>query len=197
MSKLVQIIYISRASAAPTKSGNAVDPVVARILAKSRANNRKNGLVGVLYFGDGCFFQCLEGDEAAVNTLYAKLEQDERHRDLKIISRTTIAAPTFKDWSMKYVPIEQDMAALLRRHRLASFDPYQFTPAMTADLIELLHKTPEPMPEPVVPSKNRKAPAGIRGETVTARSRLPLVLIGLVSLAVIGGLLAIMMRSSG
>ncbi len=144
MSSLVQIIYISRSASAPAKPANGVDPVVARILAHSRTNNRRNGLVGVLYFGDGCFFQCLEGEETAVDTLYKKLEQDNRHRDLKIISRNTISAPTFKDWSMKYVATEKEMAALLRRNGMGSFDPYLFNDAVIQQVIDLLHNAAEP-----------------------------------------------------
>ncbi len=60
MPNLVWIIYISRSTFTPSGVSMAIEPNVARILAKSRVNNRRNGLVGVLYFCDGCFFQCLE-----------------------------------------------------------------------------------------------------------------------------------------
>ena len=144
MATLVQIIYISRATAQPARPENGIDPAVARILAKSRSNNRKNALVGVLYFGDGCFFQCLEGEETVVNTLYAKLEQDPRHKDLTVISRKVIAAPTFQDWSMKYVPVEQAMTKLLQSNGMSSFDPYLFDSAMTQAVIACLLSASEP-----------------------------------------------------
>ncbi|MES3024112.1 MAG: BLUF domain-containing protein [Pseudomonadota bacterium] len=150
MGKLVQIIYISRSTSAPGRPENGLDPVVARILAKSRSNNRKNGLVGVLYFGDGCFFQCLEGEEGTIDTLYAKLEQDPRHKDLKIISRKSIAAPSFKDWSMKYVPVEQAMIRLMQSKGITGFDPYRFDDDTTHGVIELLHRATEP-PELAAP----------------------------------------------
>ncbi len=159
MPQLVQIIYISKSTVPPVNPSNGVDPGVARILAKSRANNRKNGLVGVLYFGDGCFFQCLEGEEHAVDTLYAKLEQDPRHRELKIISRKHIAAPTFQDWSMKYVPIEHDMTALLRRRGMATFDPYQFDDDATREVIGLLHAAVDPEAGQAAPAAAPAAPA--------------------------------------
>lgn len=159
MSTLIQIIYISRSATPAANPANGVDPVVSRILAHSRTNNRKNGLVGVLYFGDGCFFQCLEGEETAVNTLYAKLEQDDRHTDLKIISRKQIAAPTFKDWSMKYVATEKEMAALLRRAGMSSFDPYQFDAALTQQVIDLLQQAAEPAAAPVATPAAAPAPS--------------------------------------
>ena len=69
MTNLIQMIYISRSTFAQAEITNGIEPNVARILLKSRANNKKNGLVGVLYFGNGCFFQCLEG---AAETVQAR-----------------------------------------------------------------------------------------------------------------------------
>ncbi len=165
MSTLTQIIYISRSATPPSDPAKGVDPVVARILAHSRTNNRKNGLVGVLYFGDGCFFQCLEGEESAVAALYAKLERDDRHRDLQVISRKQIAAPTFQDWSMKYVAAEKAMAALLRSKGMNTFDPYRFDAATTDAVIDLLHgeaepvqSTPQAAPQPAPSAPVRRTP---------------------------------------
>jgi hypothetical protein len=148
MGNLIQIIYISRATTGPANPGQEVDPVVSRILAKSRANNRKHGLTGVLYFGNGCFFQCLEGETAAIDALYAKLEQDDRHRDLKLVSRKAVARPSFEEWSMKYVPVDKEIAAFLGRHGMPAFDPYQFDAAMTQEVIGMLQGAPEPEAAP-------------------------------------------------
>ena len=48
MQTLIQIIYISRSTFTPSGLTMGIEPNVARILAKSRLNNRRNGLVGVL-----------------------------------------------------------------------------------------------------------------------------------------------------
>lgn len=138
MSRLIQIIYISRSSFITTTNSTEIEPNVARILAKSRVNNRKNGLVGVLYFGDGCFFQCLEGEETEVDKLYSKLQHDPRHKDLKLISRKLINTLTFTNWAMKFVPLETKLNAELQAHGYSSFDPYQFDAAMTEKVLNLL-----------------------------------------------------------
>lgn len=193
MSNLVQIIYISRSASAPANPANGVDPVVARILAHSRSNNRRNGLVGVLYFGDGCFFQCLEGEQQAVRTLYAKLEQDPRHRDLKIISSKPIDAITFTDWSMKYVASEKDMAVLLRRHGMNSFDPYQFTEAVIQEVIELLHGATENVPEPAAQVSPQAAPVRPAAPASAAAGGMGKpAMIGLALLAVAAGVWVVM-----
>jgi hypothetical protein len=138
MKNLVQIIYISRSTFVPSESSTGIEPNVARILHKSRSNNVKNGLVGVLYFGNGCFFQCLEGEEAAIDTLYKKLEADPRHQDIRLLSRKRIAAQSFGNWAMKYVPIDQAMQKLLLDNGYANFDPYTFDENMTQKVIALL-----------------------------------------------------------
>lgn len=139
MDTLIQIIYVSRSTFTSSKPLHGIEPNVGRILAKSRANNRRNALVGVLYFGDDCFFQCLEGKEEAVDALYEKLHADPRHKDLKLISRKNIAALSFSDWAMKYVPLEKQMTELLHRHGHPTFDPYRFSPEMIGEVIALLH----------------------------------------------------------
>lgn len=139
MQSLIQMIYISRSTFAPTELISGIEPNVARILLKSRANNKKIGLVGVLYFGDGCFFQCLEGAAEAVDSLYEKLLSDSRHKELKILSRKPINSLSFSNWSMKHVPLEDEMTNLLKSQGLKKFDPYNFNAEMTKSALELLH----------------------------------------------------------
>ena len=144
MQPLIEIIYMSRSTFTPTSLVMRIEPNVARILAKSRINNKRNGLVGVLYFGDGCFFQCLQGEETAVDALYALLQTDNRHRDLKLFSRKPISALAYADWSMKYVPIEKDMTRLLEKGGYQKFDPYQFNDAMIQSVMSLLQNSADP-----------------------------------------------------
>lgn len=138
MQKLVQIIYISRSTFENTDSVNKIEPNVVRILAKSRVNNRKNGLVGVLYFGDGAFFQCLEGEEEAVNSLFSKIEQDPRHKDVRLISKKYISRLSFPDWAMKYAPLDEKMRQFLQENNYQKFDPYAFSPEMTQNILSVL-----------------------------------------------------------
>jgi len=141
MPSLIQIVYISRSTFVPDQPTNGIEPNVARILMKSRTNNKNKGLVGVLYFGDGYFFQCLEGEEAVVDTLYQTLLKDTRHKDLKVISRKQIDHLSFSNWAMKYVPLEANMRKLLKAKGYESFNPYAFDDEMNARVLDLLHAT--------------------------------------------------------
>ena len=150
MPQLIRIIYISRSTFTPSRSNSGIEPNVGRILAKSRINNRRNGLVGVLYFGDGCFFQCLEGEQLAIDILYARLQSDARHKDIKLLSREPISALSYADWAMKFVPLEKEMTRLLNEGGLKSFDPYRFDTAMVHKVMNLLRTSTDTSTAPEV-----------------------------------------------
>jgi hypothetical protein len=157
MAQLIRIVYISRSTFTSARSTAAIEPNVARILAKSRINNRRNGLVGVLYFGDGCFFQCLEGEQSAVDALYARLQTDDRHKDIRLMSREPIDALSYAQWAMKFVPLEKEMTRLLGEAGFKSFDPYLFDTAMVHKVMNLLSTSADPTTAPEVESLIRKS----------------------------------------
>ena len=176
MQKLVQIIYISRSTFENTIALNKIEPNVMRILAKSRINNRKNGLVGVLYFGDGAFFQCLEGDEEAINTLLAKLEKDTRHTDIKLISRKYVSRLSFPDWAMKYAFFDEKIGKYLKENGFQRFDPYSFTPEMTLNILGLLIDTNDPVSElPTTDSTNAQDSISTKSQTKNSHKNLLII----------------------
>lgn len=134
----LRLVYASRANFMAGADNATVNSDMARILMQSRKNNPANGLVGALYFADGCFFQCLEGPADAVDALYARLHQDTRHRDLKVLSRNAIQQLSFSRWSMKFVPNAGAVRDLLANNGLHAFDPYTFNAKVLAEMINLL-----------------------------------------------------------
>ena len=145
--QIVRLVYASRATFKPfgivnTKDGS-VDENIANILETSRKENLKYQLVGVLFYGQGYFLQCLEGSKSSIDRLYAKLLQDSRHTDLKILANHAIDKIRFSGWEMKFATIDQDIRSFLKSHNMARFDPFKFDPAMTDTLVELLHDVKE------------------------------------------------------
>ena len=141
--QLIRMSYASKATFKPFNAVDGVDKNVANILSIARRENRKNNLVGALYYGNGCFFQCLEGRKQDIDALYAKLEKDPRHTELKVLSVQPIQHVGFISWEMKYAQIDQEVRAFLKNHQFGKFDPYRFTPEMTAELIAVLQKADE------------------------------------------------------
>lgn len=134
---LVRLCYVSRATFKPY-TVNGMDQQVAGILSQSRLNNQTRNLVGALYYANGVFFQCLEGEEAAIDRLLEQLHQDTRHTDLQVLSRVPIREREFQDWEMKFALLDHEIRQFLRQNGLNKFDPYKFTPAMTEELVHLL-----------------------------------------------------------
>lgn len=146
--QLIRMTYVSKATftlLSGQKEG--YNRNIINILTTSRRQNRKNKLVGALYFGNGYFFQCLEGAKQHIDALYAKLEKDERHTELKVLSLEPIEKFAFSSWEMKYAAIDQDVPSFLKSYGLDKFDPYHFTPDMTAELIHILQSASEGMAE--------------------------------------------------
>ena len=162
MPSLLRLTYASRARFDDVNGSAGIHPEVARILIQSRRNNPRSGLVGALYFGDGCFFQCLEGPADEVEALYQRLHADPRHHDLKVLSREVIARRSFSSWAMKLVPNASEVRRLMARHGRATFDPYSFDAQLLAAMNRMLVEGPDAKlaAEVVTPPPGAPEPAG-------------------------------------
>lgn len=144
MTELVRIVYISRARFQPAPAEDGLDPSVARILSVSRRNNNRDGLVGMLHYGDGHFFQCVEGERSKIAALYRRLRRDERHQDLKLLIQEPVRKVSFPDWSMKYVPLDAHVQTLLDEHGFETFDPYRFDHHLVERMLRLMQGSADP-----------------------------------------------------
>ncbi len=78
------------------------------ILLKSRENNTKASITGMLLFHDGSFIQAIEGEKKALDALYDKISFDSRHKLLiKMVDEPTDKR-SFPDWSMGYKAVSTD-----------------------------------------------------------------------------------------
>lgn len=140
---LIRLAYASEATFNEKPVEQGVEPNVARILMTSRKNNARSEVVGGLYYGDGCFFQYLEGEEDAVRQLYERIARDERHRKVTTLVEEPLSERTFTSWSMKYVPLSSDVQKFLDRHNMKSFQPLNFTRPLCEEMIQLIHDSSE------------------------------------------------------
>jgi len=146
---LICLSYCSRAAFGG--AADCVSPEINRILVQSRRNNRTREIGGVLHYGEGFFFQYLEGPADAVDRLYAAICRDDRHYEVSRLTRRAIRARRFSGWSMKFVALERVVDQVIRRHGLEEFDPYRFTPALIDDLVVSFTCAPEAAPDDDLP----------------------------------------------
>lgn len=88
---MLQLVYISSVAQRVDLSG---------ILAKSRINNRRDEITGLLYSDGVRFLQALEGPALAVEAAYERIRHDPRHNALVVLSRREVQAREFGDWAM-------------------------------------------------------------------------------------------------
>lgn len=72
------------------------------ILRVSRENNEVKDITGMLLYKGGNFMQVLEGPDDAVETLFARIATDRRHKDVQVISREQIQKRQFPSWEMAF-----------------------------------------------------------------------------------------------
>lgn len=89
-----QILYISTARAVLTSAE------IDNILSRSRRNNRRDDLTGLLVVGQRRFLQVLEGPSLMLDAAYGRIRADPRHFALVELSRKSIESRSFPDWEM-------------------------------------------------------------------------------------------------
>ena len=138
---LIRLAYASEATFNPAPDHSGVEPHVARILLTSRRNNARRAVVGGLYYGNHRFFQYLEGAEEEVRALYDRIRDDSRHRNVKTLLEEQLEARTFEDWSMKYVPLADDVQRMLDDHGMERFEPDRFDRALCEQMISVIRSS--------------------------------------------------------
>lgn len=83
------------------------------LLKFARIKNERLGITGLLLYRDGFFMQALEGEEEAVDGLFARIRQDTRHRDVLLLYKETIRDRAFPDWTMGFNKMDSEGLAKL------------------------------------------------------------------------------------
>jgi len=100
---LHRLIYVSSATA----TGMDASALALDIAAESGLNNARKALTGALLARGSWFVQALEGSPDSIAELYARIAEDPRHHDLRIVSFQPIAARAFPKWAMLGCKLEK------------------------------------------------------------------------------------------
>lgn len=88
-----QLIYRSR----PFGFDRAM---LAGILMQARRNNRLNDITGALICRHDLYLQLIEGPPAAIDALYAKIAEDDRHSEVTLAVSEEVGERMFPEWDM-------------------------------------------------------------------------------------------------
>jgi hypothetical protein len=133
---LVRCLYASRAAVPLTAD------VMDSILEKSRQNNPRRGITGMLCMSDDVFIQVLEGGRDEVCDLYNTIVRDKRHTNVRLLVYQEIPERRFGHWTMGHVNIAKVNAALLLKYsEKSALDPFAVPGQATMALLEELVAT--------------------------------------------------------
>ncbi|MFD2191733.1 BLUF domain-containing protein [Pistricoccus aurantiacus] len=98
---LYRLVYVSRNRI--DENDDKLREEIAGILACSRRNNTQADVTGALMFNRGCFAQVLEGPHDAVQETFERIQCDERHSHVSVLSFEVAETRGFSHWAMAYV----------------------------------------------------------------------------------------------
>lgn len=123
---LHRLVYYSRNRVG--QDPQTLSAAIKSILSASRRNNAQVDVTGALMFNSGCFAQVLEGGRAAVESVFERVQQDERHGDVAVLAFEPVKTRSFDKWSMGFVGASPDDIARYDTLAEASgFDPARMT----------------------------------------------------------------------
>jgi len=71
-----------------------------KIFDKSSEYNLSNSITGILVAANNTFFQIIEGEEQEIKSLFSRIQQDKRHKQVVCLSRNKIEKRLFQKWSL-------------------------------------------------------------------------------------------------
>lgn len=114
---LRRIIYTSKASEPLSKRG------LLDMHHESRVFNSIDNISGVLMQREGTFIQVIEGDSENVDDLFTRIQNDSRHKEIKLIQDSSAASRLFSNWAMGCVDFDEPELSLIPGIRTDLSDP--------------------------------------------------------------------------
>jgi hypothetical protein len=86
------------------------DEELIEILNVARQKNAQHNITGVLLYSEGTFLQILEGTDKEVDTIFASIKSDKRHKNIITLLNEAIDHKSFPDWAMGFTLVKPDKA---------------------------------------------------------------------------------------
>jgi hypothetical protein len=131
---LYQFVYVSRITSIGLSGAGTLNDIA----KASIRNNKIDNLTGILCYGNGYFFQCIEGTEQALTNLKNRILMDERHKDMKILDFSMIIKRRFSSWSLRSITLERWMVSDPKAKALLPFTPYSWHSNQWQQFLDIL-----------------------------------------------------------
>ena len=131
---LYQFIYISRVTSIGLSGASTLNDIAEVSIAHNKAEN----ISGILCYGNGYFFQYIEGSEQALTNLKNRILKDNRHKDIQTLAFSAITERRFTGWSLRSIILERWMLKDPKVKVFLPFKPYDWDSNDWAKLLEIL-----------------------------------------------------------
>jgi len=91
------------------------------LFSTTLANNNKKDITGILLYLEGTFLQVLEGNQEDLKTLFDKIKQDVRHKDIFVIINKGIDQRIFDQYKSGFDTIESKEDLLKLQQYLTNY----------------------------------------------------------------------------
>ncbi len=89
------------------------DEALVALLSEARNANTDRDVTGLLLYREGSFYQVLEGSESAVMATFQDIEEDPRHKEVRVLFNGETDSREFADWQMGFLNLDGvDMGTL-------------------------------------------------------------------------------------
>ena len=131
---LFGMAYISRIT-----SGGLISAGTLNDISKTSIhNNLLNQITGILCYGNGYFFQYVEGNEQALTNLKNELLVDSRHQEMHILYYDRILQRSFEKWALQSWVLQKGMVKEVDLKNLLPFRPDNWQGDDWKDFLALL-----------------------------------------------------------
>ncbi|MGH6771711.1 MAG: BLUF domain-containing protein [Xanthobacteraceae bacterium] len=109
---------------------------ISEILARSVANNRRDGVTGAFIYDHQWFAQEIEGVEDAISATFERVLHDRRHADVTLVTMQPVPERRYAGLQMAAIARRTDNDDLFQHYCDGDFEPPAMRPDRIADLIE-------------------------------------------------------------
>jgi len=99
------LVYVSRAADGYYKDRDSL----AKLTSISSAKNQVEQLTGLLLFSNGFFIQLIEGPHDALTQTFGRIQRDNSHKDIEMLSFAAGDKRVFPNWSMNIIEIKESI----------------------------------------------------------------------------------------
>jgi hypothetical protein len=124
--EIFSLLYLSKSTIPFSKQD------LRELLKKSRENNTKLEITGMLLFKGWNFLQVLEGHKETVMSLYEKIGRDSRHSQIIPLFQGTSSQRDFPDWSMGFHDLDS-----LDSLSIPGFSHFLHTPLTKSEFVDV------------------------------------------------------------